>query len=202
MRNVGSFSTLALFLVAFLLYNDGVQTVISQSSTFALQDLRFDEAELAGVILMIQFLAMPGAILVARLSEKLGQRRTLLLCLAIWSGVICAAMVVTSKLQFWILGAVIALVMGGTQSVSRAVMSVMTPANQAGKFFGFFNLTGKATSFLGAFMFGGVVAMTGSPRMAIFFILPFFLMGAVLIWRLDISRGIEQRRTAERETHE
>ena len=77
--------------------------------------------------------------------------------------------------------------MGGTQSVSRAIMGLMTPKNQTAKFFGFFNLTGKATGFLGPFAFGLVVATTGSPRLAILAILPFFLVGTAIVAALNLT---------------
>ena len=189
LRNLRSFKTLAWFLVGFLFYNDGVQTVISQSSTFALRDLNFTEGELAGVILMIQFLALPGAIAVGGLADYLGQKKTLLICLVVWMGTLVAALAVREKFEFWILGGVVAIVMGGTQSVSRSLMGVMTPQDQSAKFFGFFNLSGKATGFLGTFSFGMIVAMTGSPRLAIFGLLPFFVVGAIIILGINVSRG-------------
>ena len=193
LRNLRSFKTLAWFLIGFLFYNDGVQTVISQSSTFALQDLKFTESELVGVILMIQFLALPGAIGIGRLADYIGQKKTLLVCLAIWMGTLVAALFVRQKFEFWILGGVIAIVMGGTQSVSRSLMGVLTPEDQSAKYFGFFNLSGKATGFLGTFSFGMMIAITGSPRLAIFGLLPFFVAGTIIVSRMNVSRGIADK---------
>ena len=192
MSNIKKYRTLAWFLLGFLLYSDGVQTVISQSPTFALQDLNFTEGDLAAVILMIQLLAFPGALCAGYVSDKLGQKTTLMGCLLIWIGTLVAASFIHSKAAFWVLGAAIALVLGGTQSVSRAIMGLMTPENQTAKFFGFFNLTGKATGFLGPFAFGLVVATTGSPRYAILAILPFFLVGTMIIAALNLSCGSRQ----------
>jgi UMF1 family MFS transporter len=83
--------------------------------------------------------------------------------------------------------------MGGTQSVSRSLMGVMTPQDQAAKFFGFFNLSGKATGFLGTFSFGMMIAITGSPRLAIFGLLPFFVAGTIIVSRMNVSRGIADK---------
>jgi UMF1 family MFS transporter len=197
LRNLGSYRTLAWFLVGFLFYNDGVQTVISQASTFALSpDLNFSESELAGLILLIQFLALPGAIAIGRLADYLGQKKTLLICLAVWMGTLVAALRINQKFEFWILGGVIAIVMGGTQSVSRSLMGVMTPKDQSAKFFGFFNLSGKATGFFGTFSFGMIVAVSGSPRLAIFGLIPFFMIGAAIISRVNVSRGVEEKAAA------
>ena len=91
------------------------------------------------------------------------------------------------------MGAGVALVLGGTQSVSRAMMGVLTPREQAAKFFGFFNLSGKATSFLGTFVFGLIIKTTGSSRLAVVTLLIFFLIGLALLTAVDIQRGIRQR---------
>lgn len=185
-RNLRSRVPLALFLLSFLFYNDGVQTIISQASTFALQELSFPEADLMAVILMIQFLALPGSLIIGRCADAYGEKPTLLGCLFVWCVVLVGALFVNDKLGFWLLAAVIALVLGGTQSVSRSLMAVMIPSGQNAQYFGFFNLSGKATSFIGTFLFGAIVASTGSSRMAIFGLLPLFLLGALLLWQVNL----------------
>ena len=187
---VRKYGTLALFLLAFLFFNDGVQTVISQSSTFALQEIHFSESELVGVILMVQFLAVPGAILVGWLSDQIGQKRALVLCLLVWIGLLTSAWCVKTKPAYWVMAVGVALVLGGTQSVSRAIMGVLTPQEHAAKFFGFFNLSGKATSFMGTFVFGLVIAWTGSSRLAVVNLLAFFIIGLVILWRVNLSPAL------------
>lgn len=189
LRNVRAFKALALFLFAFLCYNDGIQTVLSQASTFALQELSFREEELLLLILVIQFAALPGSLLVGWLADRHGQKEVLLGCLAIWITLLWGAYFVTTKLQFWLLGGAVAMVMGGTQSVSRAIMGVMTPKNQAAKFFGFYNLSGKATGFFGPFLFGLIFAATGSARWAIVSLFLFFALGTALVARVDVQHG-------------
>jgi UMF1 family MFS transporter len=178
---VRRYTTLAVFLVAFLFFNDGVQTVISQSSTFALQEVHFTEGELVGVILMVQFLAVPGAILIGRLADAKGQKPTLVFCLLVWIGLLISAWFLESKAAYWCMAVGVALVLGGTQAVSRAMMGVLTPEEHAAKFFGFFNLSGKATSFMGTFAFGMVIAWTGSSRLAIVNLLIFFVIGLAVL---------------------
>ncbi|WP_436714464.1 MFS transporter [Roseiconus lacunae] len=179
---------LAFFLLSFLFFNDGVQTVISQASTFALQELSFDEAGLMAVILMIQFLAFPGALAIAWIATKFGEKTTLMGCIAVWSLVLFVALRIQTQAEFWMLAAVIAIVLGGTQAVSRAIMSRMIPEGENAKYFGFFHLSGKATSFLGPFLFGAIVAFTGSSRLAIFGLLPLFLIGGWLLLRVKLER--------------
>ena len=181
------------FLIGFLIYNDGIQTVISQSSTFALQELKFDDSELVSVVLMIQFIATPGAILVAWLADRHTRKTALLVCLGAWNCLLFSAWFVHEKWQFWVLAAGVAVVLGGTQSVSRAIMSSLTPSGSEARYFGFFNLSGKATSFLGTFFFGAIVASTGSSRLAIAGLLLFFVVGMSIIWsRVKISKSSEE----------
>lgn len=192
LKNVSHHKKLACFLLAFLFYNDGIQTVLSQSSTFALQELRFSADELLLVILMIQFAALPGALGVARLADRYGQKKTLLSCLLVWIALMFSAYFVSSKAGFWVMGAVVAMVMGGTQSVSRAIAGVMTPERQSAQFFGFFNLSGKATGFFGPFLFGLIFALTVSARWAIVSLMLFFIVGTVILSRLDLDRSRER----------
>ena len=123
------------------------------------------------------------------LADRLGQKRVLMGCLAVWIGLLIAAYFIHSKVQFWSLGVILALVMGGTQSISRAIMGKMTPLRHSAEFFGFFNFSGKATSFLGTFTFGYVIAQTGSARLAIISLWIFFVIGWLLASRVDIEQG-------------
>lgn len=180
--------TLFWFLIAFLIYNDGIQTVNTQAPTFALQELSFTEQGLAAVILMIQFVATPGALVVGWIANRWGRKKTLVVCLAVWVLLLVSAWFVREKWQFWMLAVGVALVLGGTQSISRAIMGTLTPQGQEARYFGFFNLSGKATCFLGTLFFGSVVALTGSSRLAIVGLVLFFVVGLVLVaTRLNIQ---------------
>lgn len=193
LRNIRRYRMLALFLLAFLFYNDGIQTVISQASVFAKHVLSMPADELVMVVLMIQFVALPGAMLVGAAADRIGHKPALVACLLVWIGLLTAAYFIQEKWQFWCMGAVLGLVMGGTQSVSRAMMGLMTPAAHTAEFFGFFNLSGKATSLFGPIVFAEVLAQTGSAHRAILSLLAFFLIGSALVARVDVPRG--QRET-------
>jgi len=192
MANVRVYPTLSLFLLAFLCYNDGVQSVITQATTLANKKLSFSIVELFLLVLIIQAVALPGALLIGWLSDRWGQKPVLLGCLGVWIGLLVAVPFVERKLQFWIMGFVLALVLGGTQSVSRAIMGLMTPQKHAAEFFGFFNLSGKAASFLGPALFGLIIWWTNDVGLASFSLLIFFLIGWVIVVRINVETGRQQ----------
>ncbi len=180
---------LVIFLVGFLIYNDGVQTMITQSSVFATSVLDMTTGELGSVILMIQFVALPGALAVGWSADRIGQKFTLMVCLAVWVTLLIGAFFITEKWQFWTMAVFVALVLGGTQSVSRTIMGLMTPEARSAEFFGFFNLSGKAASMVGPIVFSTTMFATGSAHLAILSLLVFFLTGWAVIAPLDVARG-------------
>lgn len=189
LRNVKNYRILALFLLAFLMYNDGVQTMISQASVFAIQVLEMQAAELGQVILMIQFIALPAAFAVGWLGDRYGQKITLIGCLIVWTVIAVTAYFITTRLQFWLMAAFAAMVMGGTQTVSRAIMGLMTPRRHSAEFFGFFGLSGRATSMLGPIFFSTILAGTGNPHLAITSLVIFFAGGLFLMLLVDVAQG-------------
>lgn len=194
LTQVRQYRTLALFLLGFLFFNDGVQTVISQASVFGTKVLDMQTGELVQLVLMIQFVALPGSLIVGWLADRVGPKPVLLVCLLIWMVLLVAAFFVTTKTEFWIMAFVVALVLGGTQSVSRTIMGLMTPERHAAEFFGFFNLSGRATSVLGPVLFSTILATTGEAHLALVSLLIFFLVGTAFIWPLDIDRGRQDAR--------
>ncbi len=192
--HIRHYRMLAIFLIGFLIFNDGVMTVISQASVFAEKVLHMEISDLVKVILMIQFVALPGALAVGWIADRIGQKTTLNICLAVWIVVLLTGFFITETWQFWIMAVFVALVMGGTQSVSRAIMGLMTPEERAGEFFGFFNLSGKAVSVFGPIFFSEILARTGSAHMAIVSLLVFFIVGWLIIIPLDIARGQREAR--------
>jgi UMF1 family MFS transporter len=194
--HIRSYSVLALFLLGFLLYNEGIQTVMSQASVFAREVLAMQPGELGLVVLMIQFVATPAAIGVGWLADRIGPKTTLVGCLLIWCGLLVAAYFVSERWQFWCLGVVLSLVMGGTQSVSRAMMGAMTPQAKTAEFFGFFNLSARATSMVGPILFAQMLVLTKSANVAILSLLVFIVAGAAIVLCVNLPRGMEQAKAA------
>lgn len=152
-------------------------------------------SELALLVLAIQFASLPGALAVGRLADRLGQKPALMICLAIWSALLVAGFFVTRKAEFWVLGMVVALVMGGTQSVSRAIMGSLTPPERTAEFFGFFSFSSKATSMVGPVVYVEVSQWRG-PHAAILSLLAFVLAGWAIASRVDVRRGRAQALSA------
>lgn len=192
LRSVRHYAPLALFLLGFLFYNDGMQTVITQASVFAERELKMEASELSMMILMVQFISLPGALLVGWIADWIGPKITLHINLAVWVGLLITAFFITTKGQFWMMAAILALVMGGAQSVSRAMMGLMTPASRAAEFMGFFNLSGRAVSTLGPMLFATILHITGSSHYAILSLLIFFAIGWLLICFVNLEQGKQQ----------
>lgn len=195
------------FLVAYLLYNDGIQTVIAVSAIFAVQELNFSSTNLILVILMIQFVAFIGALLFGRLAGRLGAKRAIILSLVIWSAVVIYAWgglqstaavlgMERRQLEFWLLGFVIALVLGGSQALSRSLFAQMIPKEQEAEFYSFYEISERGTSWLGTFIFGAVNQMFGSLRIGILSVIFFFVMGLILLPLVNVGLAIEQAEQA------
>lgn len=192
LQNVRSYSVLSLFLLGFLIYNEGIQTVMSQAPVFADEVLKMSTQELIQVVLMIQFVAFPAALGVGWISDRIGPKPTLLVCLLIWCGLLVGAYFIQNKMQFWIMGVILSLVMGGTQAVSRAIMGAMTPAAKTAEFFGFFNLSCRATSMVGPILFAEVLKHTGNANLAILSLLGFIVLGMIVVGFVNLPRGMQQ----------
>lgn len=183
------------FLIAYLLYNDGIQTVIGMSAVFLSNELFKPEEDsqsfLLGLVLMIQFVAFGGALGFERISRKVGTKRAILLSLFIWTGVIIYAYaLLDSVLQAWFMGAAIALVLGGSQSLSRALFSRMIPHGREAGFYGIYEISERGTSWIGPFIFARVVAETGSYRQAILSLIVLFVGGIVILLLTNTTKAI------------
>jgi UMF1 family MFS transporter len=188
-----------MFLIAYLFYNDGIQTVILNSSIFLSQELFDEEGRqknqffLLGIFFVAQVAALIGSILFERVSRKLGAKKTILVCLFIWCAVVIYAYgFLTNTFQAWIMSVGIGLVLGSTQALSRSLYSQMIPLGKESSFFGLYEISEKGTSWLGQLIFGIVVASTGSYRQAILALIFFFIVGGILLIFTDVSKGIQE----------
>ena len=179
------------YLIAYLIYNDGIQTVIIVATAFAAGELGVPREKLALLVLMIQFMAFFGALGFGRLAGRLGAKRSIMISLVIWSGiVIFAYLFLQTEVQLFALGVVLALVLGGSQALSRSLFSQMIPASQESEFFGFYEISERGTSWLGPLAFGAAVQITGSQRVAIISLIFFFVVGLILLSTVNVKKAM------------
>lgn len=183
---------LLLFLLAFLCYNDGIQTVIYMATIYGKEELGFSTTTLMLTLLLIQFVAWFGALLFGRLAGRLGARRALSLSLVVWCGVAAYAAVLSRPWEYFLMGAVVGLVLGGSQALSRSLYARLIPRESPAEYFGFFSVVHRFSSVLGPFLFGAVSFLTGSARPAALSLLVLFVLGLLLLWRAP-DGGEEER---------
>jgi UMF1 family MFS transporter len=192
-RGMRHYPQTLLFLVAYLFYNDGIQTVISQASVFGEQALNMETTQLTQLILLVQFMAFFGAILFGYVARWLGTKNAIMVSLVIWTGtVVYAWAVLQSITEFFILGAVIAIVLGGSQALSRSVFSLMIPKGQEAEYFSLYEVSERGTSWLGPLFFGLALQFTNDYRIAILSVAIFFIIGLCILPFVDIQRAARE----------
>lgn len=180
-----------LFLIAYLIYNDGIQTVISLAAVFGQEELGLSMATLATVILMVQFVGFFGAILFNIIARAMSAKRAIIVSLLVWIGTLAYAYAfVNTSRDFYIMAAAIAIVLGGSQALSRSVYSLMVPKGQESEYFGIYEISDKGTSWLGPLLFGLALQLTGSYRIAILSLIVFFVVGLLLLLKVNVHQGV------------
>jgi UMF1 family MFS transporter len=185
------------YLIGYLIYNDGIQTVIGASAVFLEQELfrsrglEPNPAFLLGIFLLVQFVAFGGALLFERIAALAGTKTAILISLTIWSALVIYAYAFfhTAK-QAWLMSAVIGIVLGGSQALSRSLFSRMIPAGREASFFGLYEISERGTSWLGPLVFSMVVARTGSYRQAILSLIVFFVLGMVILFFTKTDQAV------------
>ncbi len=192
LRHLRAYPLTLVFLLAFLVYNDGVQTVIALASTYGTQELKLSDATLAITILIVQFVAFGGALLLGFIATRVGAKRTVLGSLVGWTALVVAAYFVPARapLLFMALGAAIGLVLGGSQALSRSLFSQLIPSGREAEYFGFYGISDKGSSWLGPLLFGVVNQTVGNYRAAIVSVVVFFVGGFILLLVVPVRRAI------------
>jgi len=192
LRGARAYPMTLTFLAAYLFYNDGIQTVIATASVYGDKQLGFETGVLIAIILLVQFVAFGGALAFGRVAARIGSRRTILVGLGVWIGVVCVAYVLPAGqiVPFVALATAIGIVLGGTQALSRSLFSQLVPVGREAEYFSLYQAGERGTSWLGTLVFGLMHQWTDSYRPAIAALVVFFLVGLVLLLRLDVRRGI------------
>jgi MFS transporter, UMF1 family len=192
----------ARYLLGYLIYNDGIQTVIVAASTFLEQELfpQGNPVFLLEIFLMVQFVAVAGALFFERLAYLMTTKKAIIVSLIIWSGIVIYAYgFLNSVPEAWVLAGVIAIVLGGSQALSRSLFSKMIPEGKEASFFGLYEVSERGTSWMGPLLFSLVVSRTGSYRLALLSLIFFFVVGLIVLWLTDTDRAIrESQEVAEK----
>lgn len=179
--------SLRRYLLAYFFFNMGVQTVMYLAATFGSKELKLESGKLILTVLIIQFVGAVGAHLFARVSRKLGNKQALMIMIGIWIGICGLAYLVTNEYEFYAIATLVGLVMGGIQSLSRATYAKLIPANSIdhASYFSFFDVTFNLSIVLGTFSYGLIEQMTGSMRNSTLALAAFFVIGMMLLSRVD-----------------
>lgn len=179
------------FLYSFFCYSAGVQTVLFLAATFAEKELKFETGELIAVVLILQLVAIAGAVSFARLSEWKGNKPALITMLLIWVAICLLGYFVQAKGQFYAIAAAVGLVMGGIQSLSRSTYSKLIPEDTKDptSYVSFYDVLEKSAIIIGTFSFGFVEQLTGSMRVSLLVLGSFFILGLLILLRVRIRRG-------------
>lgn len=187
----------AMFLLGYLLYNDGIQTVITMSSVFLAQELfvskglETDNTFLLGIFLVAQVAALCGSILFERIARLIGAKNAILISLLVWCGIVIYAYgFLETQAQAWIMSAFIGLVLGSSQALSRSLYSQMIPIGKESSFFSLYEISERGTSWLGPIVFALVVDATGSYRQAILALIVFFIVGSLILFFTNTKQAI------------
>jgi UMF1 family MFS transporter len=180
-----------LFLLGYLFYNDGIQTVIALASQFGKEELKLEISDLTATILMVQFVAFFGATIFNYIARFAGTKRAIVISIIIWTAtVLYAYSYLQTRRDFFIMGAVIGIVLGGSQALSRSLYSLMIPKGQEAEYFSLYEVSDKGTSWMGPFIFAMALDQTKSYRLAILSLVVLFFAGLILLTIVNVRKAI------------
>ncbi len=191
LKDISKFRDLFWFLLTFFVYANGIGTIITMAVAFG-TDLGFGTMILIGTLLMVQFVAAPFSILFGKLSKKLGIKKSITLSLLIYTAVAIVGYFMSEEWHFLLLGFGVAMVQGGSQALSRSLIGQLMPKSKTAEFYGFFSVSEKFNTVVGPFIMALVTQLTGDGRWGIVSLVIFFVVGILMLRRVDIERGIKQ----------
>ena len=185
-----------LMLLAFLIYNDGIGTIIRMATAYG-AEIGIDQGAMIASILIVQFVGIPCSFLFGLLAGRIGAKRSILLGLLAYTGICVVGYSMRTAAHFLTLAILVGMVQGGTQALSRSLFASLIPRTKSGEYFGFFAVVEKFAGILGPASFAVINALTGSSRGAILGVIGFFAAGGLLLWLVDVDEGQRQARAGE-----
>jgi MFS transporter, UMF1 family len=195
-RELRTYRNAFLMLLAFLIYNDGIQTIIKLATAYG-TEIGIGQNALIGAILLVQFIGIPCSFLFGSVAGWIGTKRALFLGLTVYTIISVLGYFMKTAAHFYLLAGLVGLVQGGTQALSRSLFASMIPQHKSGEFFGFFSVFEKFAGIFGPLIFAGAIAVSGSSRNSILSLIGFFIVGGILLAFVDAEEG---KRVATRGT--
>jgi MFS transporter, UMF1 family len=195
-RELRGYRQAFLMLLAFLIYNDGIQTIIKMATAYG-TEIGIGQSALIGAILVVQFVGIPCSFLFGMVAGRIGAKRALFFGLLAYTAISLLGYFMRTATHFYVLAGLVGMVQGGTQALSRSLFASMIPPHKSGEFFGFFSVFEKFAGIFGPLIFAGTIAATGSSRNAILSVIGFFAVGAAILATVDVSEGQRAARDAE-----
>ncbi|TET55319.1 MAG: MFS transporter [Anaerolineales bacterium] len=197
LRQIRQYRQLLLFLVAFWIYNDGIGTIIKMATAYG-DEIGIGLTDMTIALVITQFVGIPFAFAFGRLARRIGTKRSILLGLVLYMMISIAGYFMKTATEFYILAFAVGMVQGGTQALSRSLYGRMVPKAQSAQFFGFFSTSAKFAGIVGPLLFGVVSQLAGESRLSILSLIVFFVVGGLLLTRVDEDEGIRVAQEADR----
>lgn len=197
LRELRSYKHAFLMLIAFLIYNDGIQTIIKMATAYG-TELGIGQGALIGAVLIVQFVGVPFAFVFGMLAGRIGTRKAIFLGLCVYLVISVLGFYMRTATHFFVLAGLVGMVQGGTQALSRSLFASMIPPHKSGEFFGFFGAFERFAGLFGTLAFALVIELTGASRYAILSVIIFFIVGGAILAMVDVDRGREIAKEAER----
>jgi UMF1 family MFS transporter len=195
LRALHTYKQAFLFLVAFLLYNDGIGTIIRMAAIYG-TEIGIPQNALIAAILLVQFVGLPCSFLFGSIAEQIGTKQAIFLALAVYVAISIIGYFMQTATHFYLMAILVGIVQGGSQALSRSLFASMIPRARSAEFFAFFAICEKFAGIFGPAIFAGTVMVTGSSRQAVLAILVFFITGGLLLARVDVAEGQRMARQA------
>lgn len=196
-QHIKRYKELVKFLLAFWLYEDGIGTIIKMATIYG-AEIGIGTGDLAGALLLTQIVGVPFSFLFGWMAKRLGTKKSIYLALIVYAMISVAGYFMTKAWHFWVLAGAVGLVQGGSQALSRSLFSSMTPKARTAEFFGFYDISSKFAGILGPLLFSATALIFGTSRLGIVSLVIFFVVGALLLSRVDEHAGIDVAKSEDK----